>query len=45
MPWAIFIAITAGVWAVAAAFSKEESRATERLEELRDPTLRDKKKS
>ena len=45
MPWAIFGAITAGAWAVMNVFSKEESRATERLEELRDPASRDKKKS
>jgi len=45
MPWAIFGAITAGVWAVMSVFSKEESRATERLDELRDPAARAKKKS
>ena len=45
MPWAIFGAITAGAWAVMTVFSKEESRATERLDELRDPASRDKKKS
>ncbi|MBC8117919.1 MAG: type II secretion system F family protein, partial [Candidatus Saccharimonas sp.] len=45
MPWAIFGAITAGAWAVMNVFSKEESRATERLDELRDPASRDKKKS
>jgi len=44
MPWAIFGAITVAVWAVASAFTPEESRATERLEELRDPTSRDKRR-
>ena len=45
MPWAIFGAITAGAWAVMSVFSKEESRATERLDELRDPAGRAKQKS
>lgn len=45
MPWAVLGAVTAGVWAVMSVFSKEESRATERLDALRDPTARDKKKS
>ncbi len=45
MPWAIFGAITTGIWAVMNAFSKEDSRATERLAELREPAARDKKKS
>ncbi len=45
MPWAIFGAITAGAWAAMSVFSKEESRATERLDELRDPASREKKKS
>lgn len=45
MPWAIFGAITVGAWAVMGAFAKVESRATERLDELRDPVSRDKKKS
>lgn len=44
MPWAIFGAITVGAWAVMSFFSKEGSRATERLDELRDPTSRDKSK-
>ena len=45
MPWAIFGAITIALWAVMSAFTPEESRATERLEELRDPASRGKKKS
>ena len=45
MPWAIFGAITIALWAVMNAFTPEESRATERLEELRDPASRGKKKS
>ena len=44
IPWAIFGAITVALWAVMSAFTPEESRATERLEELRDPTSRGKKK-
>ncbi len=45
IPWAIFGAITVALWAVMSAFTPEESRATERLDELRDPTSRGKKKS
>ena len=44
LPWLIFGAFTIGVWAMMSLFGKEESRATERLEELRDPTLRDRGK-
>ena len=44
LPWAIFAAITIGAWALISLFSKEDSRAAERLEELRDPVSRDKKK-
>lgn len=44
LPYIIFIAFTGGVWAVMSLFSKDESRATERLDELRDPTLRGKGK-
>lgn len=44
LPWAIFGAFTLGVWALMTAFSKEENRVTERLDELRDPTGREKKK-
>ncbi len=44
LPWLIFAAFTGGVWAMMSLFSKDDSRATERLEELRDPTLRDRGK-
>lgn len=44
LPWMVFAAFAAGVWAVMSLFNKEETRATERLEELRDPTLRDRGK-
>lgn len=44
LPLAIFGVCTVGVWALMTAFSKEENRATVRLEELRDPASRDKKK-
>lgn len=44
MPFAIFGAITVGLFAVMSFFSKGDSRATERLDELRDPAARDKKK-
>ncbi len=40
LPWMIFGAFAVGVWAVLSLFSKDESRATERLDEMRDPTLR-----
>lgn len=45
LPFVVFIAFTVGVLAVMSLFNKEESRATERLEEMRDPTLRGKGKS
>ncbi len=44
LPWAIFAICTLGVWALVSAFSKEDNRATERLDELRDPMGREKKK-
>lgn len=44
LPWIIFIAFTVGAWALMSMFSKDESRASERLEELKDPTLRGKGK-
>src|SRR5262245_3486611 len=37
---AIFLAISGGVWALLAAFSGKEDRASERLQELRDPGRR-----
>ena len=42
LPWAIFGVISFGVWALINAFSSRSSRALERLEELRDPTLRNR---
>lgn len=44
LPWIVFAAFAAGVWAVMSLFNKDESRATERLDELRDPTLRERGK-
>ncbi len=44
LPWMIFGAFTVGVWALISLFSKEESRTMERLDELRDPSLRGKGK-
>lgn len=43
LPIAAFIAITAGIWGVVAMFSKRSSRASERLEEWRDPFARQKR--
>ena len=40
LPWIIFAAFTAGAFALFSAFSRGRSRANERLDELRDPTLR-----
>ncbi|MBI1347356.1 type II secretion system F family protein [bacterium] len=45
LPWAIFGAITVAVWAVMMLFGSKDSRAAERLDELRDPQLRNKKGS
>lgn len=43
LPWAIFGGITFGVWAIFAMFSNKENRATDRLEELKNPNLRAEK--
>ena len=45
LPIAAFVAITAGLWAVVSLFSKKASRASERLEEWRDPFARQKRES
>lgn len=45
LPVAIFVAITVAVWAIMMLFGSKDSRATERLDELRDPQLRNKKGS
>jgi tight adherence protein C len=42
LPWAIFGVITFGAWALINVFNSRSSRATERLEELRDPSLRNR---
>ncbi len=39
---AAFAAIACGVWGVASLFTKQKNRASERLRELRDPTLRNR---
>ena len=45
LPVAAFVAITAGLWAVVSLFSKKASRASERLEEWRDPFARQKREN
>ena len=40
IPWAAFVAVMAGAWALYTLFSNSQSRAADRLDELRDPTLR-----
>ncbi len=45
LPIAAFVAITAGLWAVVSLFSKKASRASERLEEWRDPFARQKREN
>jgi len=42
MPWTIFGGITFAVWALMNQFAPKESRVSERLEELRNPLLREK---
>lgn len=37
---AVFAAMTSGVWGVFSLFSKQKNRASERLQEIRDPTAR-----
>lgn len=44
LPGIIFFAFAGGMWAVMNLFSKDETRATERLDELRDPSLRERGK-
>jgi tight adherence protein C len=43
LPIAIFGGITIAAWAIMSAFGGEDTRATERLEEFKNPLLRDKK--
>jgi tight adherence protein C len=45
LPWIIFAVITLMIWVMAKFFSSDPSRATERLDELRDPTLRTNEKT
>jgi tight adherence protein C len=45
LPWAIFGLISFGAWTVINVISSRGSRALERLEELRDPTLRNRDQS
>jgi tight adherence protein C len=45
LPWAIFGVITFGAWALINLFLSRSSRAVERLDELRDPTLRNREQS
>jgi tight adherence protein C len=40
LPWIIFGAITVGAWAMMSVLSNKKNRADERLDELRDPTIR-----
>lgn len=42
IPWAIFGGITIGFWAIAQMLTNRRSRASERLEEILDPRLRNK---
>ncbi len=42
LPYVIFAGIVVSVFAVASLFSSKVSRASERLDELRDPTLRNR---
>jgi hypothetical protein len=43
LPVAAFVAISAGLWAVISLFTKKASRASERLEEWRDPFARQRR--
>lgn len=43
LPWAIFGGITCAILGAMSFFTSKSSRASERLDELRDPTLRNKK--
>lgn len=45
LPITAFIAITAGLWGVMSMFAKNKSRATERLDEWRDPFARQKREA
>lgn len=40
VPIAVFVGITVGVWAIIGMFGEKDNRASERLDELKDPTRR-----
>ena len=42
LPWAVFIGIAAGVWAVTGLLNRKSNRSTERLDIMRNPQLRQK---
>ena len=42
IPWAIFGAMTISAWVLIGYFTSKSSRASERLDELRDPSLRNR---
>lgn len=42
LPYAAFGAITFAIWAVYSFVTGKQSRATERLDEMRDPSLRNR---
>jgi tight adherence protein C len=45
IPIVTFAAIALGIWSIGGMFSKQRSRASERLEELRDPVSRQRRNS
>ena len=45
VPWVVFGVCTLGVWALVSAFQKDDNRATERLDEMREPSSKKKRKS
>jgi tight adherence protein C len=45
LPWAVFGAFACTAWFVISFFSNQKSRASERLDEIRDPRLRQKEAS
>ena len=45
LPWAVFGLFTFGVWSLMSMLGERNSRATERLDELRNPALREKQRN
>lgn len=45
IPIAAFLAIACGVWGVSSFFSRKQSRATERLDDIRDPFARTRREN